>query len=112
MSPSVAPREIYYYEEEGTRPCEEWIELLSDVRGKAKILGRINRAAKGNFGDSKNLSDGVSELRIDFGPGYRVYYGIENDQIILLLGGGSKRTQDSDIEIAKKRWRKHCSKRK
>jgi putative addiction module killer protein len=58
----------------------------------------------GNFGDHKSVGSGVFELRIDYGPGFRIYFGIHNDEIILLLMGGSKRTQDSDIEKAKAHW--------
>lgn len=65
MPPANKPRDIYYYEENGERPCEEWIANLKDIKGKAKILSRIHRAGVGNFGDHKNLSDGIWELRID-----------------------------------------------
>lgn len=104
MPLTMKAREVCYYEENERRPCEDWINSLKDKKGKAKILGRISRASNGNFGDHKNLSDGVWELKIDFGPGYRVYFGIDNDQIILLLAAGTKRNQQNDIDTAKNRW--------
>lgn len=76
-----------------------------DPRAAAKIDIRIDRAESGNFGDHKFESDGVWELRIDYGPGYRVYYALDGDRIILLLVGGDKSTQASDLTKAVKFWR-------
>ena len=73
---------------------------LADNQAKARILARIDRLAVGNSGDSKHLRGGVSELRIDWGPGYRVYYAMIGKTCVLLLCGGDKRKQSSDIERA------------
>ena len=79
----------------------KWLKKLKDIKGKIAILRRIDRTKYGNFGDYKYLGDGVSELRVDFGPGYRVYFSIKNSEIIILLIGGDKSTQNSDIKKAK-----------
>jgi len=78
----------------------KWIDSLRDVRARARILVRIERLASGNPGDAKAVGEGVSELRIDYGPGYRVYYKKQGHQLIILLAGGDKRTQAKDIKIA------------
>ena len=78
----------------------EWLARLADTRTGARILTRIDRLAIGNFGDSKLLRGGVSELRIDWGPGYRVYYAMIGKTCVLLLCGGDKRKQSADIERA------------
>lgn len=70
------------------------------MRAKARIVARVARLKAGNLGDCKSLRDGVSELRIDYGPGYRVYFGVVGFQVILLLCGGDKRSQDADIDKA------------
>jgi putative addiction module killer protein len=80
----------------------KWLRSLRDVRAVARIQIRIDRLALGNAGDVKSVGSGVSELRIDYGPGYRVYFCKRRETYILLLCGGDKRTQDSDIETAKK----------
>ena len=79
---------------------DEWLTELADLRARAKIAARINRLAVGNFGDCKPLGRGLYEFRIDWGPGYRVYYAMIGKQCILLLCGGDKRKQASDIERA------------
>lgn len=102
-------REAHFYKDaKGKEPAREWLEKLRDPKGKAKVLTRINRATDGNFGDHKAVGDGVSELRIDSGPGYRLYYAVtEDDEIILLLVGGDKSSQQKDIEKAKDFWKEH-----
>lgn len=77
-----------------------WIDGLSDQAGRARILMRVDRLIHGNPGDHRHLTEGVSELRIDVGPGYRVYYAGRGEQLLLLLGGGSKATQAKDIAKA------------
>lgn len=84
-----------------TETYSQWIDALQDVKGRAKILVRIERLAAGNPGDVKPVGEGVSELRIDFGPGYRVYYKRRGKEIIILLAGGDKGSQEKDIEKAK-----------
>ena len=79
----------------------EWIGALRDVQARARIAKRIDRIALGNFGDSKPVGNGVSELRFTFGPGYRVYYTRRGDVVVILLCGGDKGSQERDIERAK-----------
>ncbi|HOG10873.1 MAG TPA: type II toxin-antitoxin system RelE/ParE family toxin [Smithella sp.] len=80
----------------------KWFESLADRRAKARIDVRIRRMSLGNFGDVKPIGEGISELRIDYGPGYRVYFTRKGNQIIVLLAGGDKSTQDKDIQVARK----------
>ena len=76
------------------------VEGLRDIEGRAKIRIRLDRVRQGNLGDHKHVENGVWELRIDYGPGYRVYYGKDGNRLVLLLIGGDKRTQRRDIETA------------
>ena len=78
----------------------KWIDGLRDVRARASILVRIERLSLGNPGDVRPVGEGVSELRIDYGPGYRVYYKKIGQTIVVLLAGGDKRTQGKDIKTA------------
>ncbi|BAQ47333.1 MULTISPECIES: type II toxin-antitoxin system RelE/ParE family toxin [Methylobacterium] len=79
-----------------------WIAGLRDERARLRINTRIRRLSLGNPGDVKTVGDGVSELRIDYGPGYRVYFTQRGSEIVILLCGGDKRTQDKDILAAKR----------
>lgn len=89
----------------GSRPFSEWFRRLKDKEAKAAILGRLDRIAEfGNFGDYRYLGDAVFELRIQTGPGYRIYFGLEQNQVVLLVLGGDKSTQSRDIAKAKKLW--------
>ncbi|MBE3117737.1 MAG: type II toxin-antitoxin system RelE/ParE family toxin [Planctomycetes bacterium] len=83
-----------------THEFAEWLDGLGDVRARARILVRIERFAAGNPGDVKAVGEGVSELRIDYGPGYRVYYKKLGNKLVILLAGGDKSTQEKDIKIA------------
>lgn len=83
-----------------TAVFERWLLNLRDLRARISIARRIDRAAQGNFGDTRVLGDGLSELRVDFGPGYRVYYMQRGSEIILLMLGGDKSTQRQDIQVA------------
>ena len=78
----------------------KWIDGLRDIRGRARVQARIERLAIGHSGDAKPVGEGVSELRIDYGPGYRVYFKKQGRTLIVLLAGGSKRTQSRDIKTA------------
>jgi putative addiction module killer protein len=78
----------------------KWLDGLRDLRARARILVKVERLALGNPGDAKLVGEGVSELRIDYGPGYRVYYTKRGQKLIILLAGGDKSTQASDIKIA------------
>jgi putative addiction module killer protein len=94
----------YFYTQTGKAPVKEWLNSFKDKLTQAILYKRIRQASLGNFGDSKSIGSGVFELRVDFGPGYRIYYGLHKDELILLLIGGSKRTQQADIEKAKTYW--------
>jgi putative addiction module killer protein len=85
----------------GKRPFEIWLKGLKEVHTKARILTRLDRLRFGNFGDCKTLQDGISELRIHYGPGIRIYYGKIGNKIVLLLSGGDKSSQNKDINKAK-----------
>lgn len=85
---------------EKTDEYRDWIDGLKDVTGRARILMRIDRLIHGNPGDHRNLTEGVSELRVDVGPGYRVYYTKRGIRLLLLLAGGNKSTQARDIARA------------
>jgi len=78
----------------------EWIDTLKDQAGRARILVRVERLIGGNPGQHRNLTDGVSELKIDFGPGYRVYYSQRGTRLLLLLVGGDKSNQSKDVQLA------------
>jgi putative addiction module killer protein len=82
----------------------EWRSLLRDTKARIAVDRRVNRIELGNFGDHRFCRDGIWELRIDVGPGYRVYYAIAGTQVVLLLCGGDKQTQDSDINKACEYW--------
>ena len=78
----------------------KWIDNLRDIKARARILVRIERLAAGNPGDVKAVGEGVSELRITYGPGYRVYFKQQGQELIILLAGGDKSTQSKDIGVA------------
>jgi putative addiction module killer protein len=90
----------HYVNRAGKDVFDQWLTRLGDARAQAKIAVRINRLATGNFGDCKSLRQGLSELRIDWGPGYRVYYAMIGKEFALLLCGGDKRRQPADIARA------------
>ena len=94
----------HYVTLSGKDVFDDWLTRLGDARAQARIAVRINRLAAGNFGDCKRLREGVFELRIDWGPGYRVYYAVLGRACILLLCGGDKRSQSADIERAIEYW--------
>ncbi|BAY88476.1 MULTISPECIES: type II toxin-antitoxin system RelE/ParE family toxin [unclassified Tolypothrix] len=101
----VQPREIRrYIAPDGKIPFTDWLESLRDRRAKAKIKERLKRVGLGNLGDYKSVGSGVFELRIDYGPGYRVYFGQIGSTIVLLLLGGDKSTQEQDIQKAQEYW--------
>ncbi len=83
-----------------TEGYAKWLDSLRDARARARVLVRIERLAAGNPGDVRPVGEGVSELRIDYGPGYRVYYKKQGRRIVVLLAGGDKRTQSDDVKTA------------
>jgi putative addiction module killer protein len=95
---------LHYVTESNQDPYQEWLDGLRDRTARVVIQRRVDRLALGNFGDHKACRDGVWELRVDFGPGYRIYYSQSAKEIVLLLCGGSKRTQTSDVDQAINNW--------
>ncbi|NOT62807.1 MAG: type II toxin-antitoxin system RelE/ParE family toxin [Acidobacteria bacterium] len=99
------PKETIFYETvDGVRPFEEWADGLRDRQALARIEKRLIRLSAGNPGDYKSVGAGVYELRIDHGPGYRLYFSFSGQQIVLLLCGGVKATQAADITAAHDYW--------
>ena len=99
----ATPKELrIYITEEGREPFSEWLASLHDAKARAKIRVRLDRVSLGNLGDWDGVGEGVQELRIDYGPGYRVYFGQEGPTIVLLLCGGDKSTQVKGIDTAKR----------
>jgi putative addiction module killer protein len=94
----------HYLAIDGKDLFADWLKQLRDTTAKVQIVKRINRIELGNFGDHRFCRDGVSELRLDVGTGYRIYYAIAGQEIVLLLCGGDKRTQDADIDRAVANW--------
>ena len=91
---------LEYTTEHGENPFHNWLNSLKDRSARARIRVRLNRIRLGNFGDCKPVGKGVNELRVNYGPGYRVYYGKSKTTVILLLTGGSKKSQSKDIQLA------------
>jgi len=90
-----------YLTSNGKSPFNEWLLGLRDIRARARVRTRLDRASLGNLGDFSPVGDGVFELRIFYGPGYRVYYSLERNNVMLLFTGGTKDTQHRDIQTAK-----------
>ncbi len=95
----------YYETENGEKPFQKWLDGLKDTASRAKVHIRIDRARLGNFGDTRAVGEGVHELKINYGPGYRIYYAIDGKQLLLLLLGGDKSNQSKDINQAKAYWK-------
>ena len=91
---------VHYLTDAGKDVFQSWLDALPDLKGRVAVLRRIDRLALGHLGDQKYLRDGVRELRIDFGPGYRIYFAMEARSLVLLLCGGSKKDQSADIDRA------------
>jgi putative addiction module killer protein len=94
----------YYLTEAGDKPFKEWLDNLKDIVARQKIRVRLDRVRLGNLGRNRSVGEGVYELKIDYGPGYRVYYGLENKTMVLLLLGGDKASQKKDIIQARNHW--------
>ena len=104
----VKERELReYVTETGRNPFHKWLHSLADRQARARIRTRLNRVRLGNLGDCKPVGEGVFEFVMDFGPGYRVYMGQDGDVLVILLCGGDKRTQPSDIVTAKNYWQSY-----
>lgn len=96
-----------YQRQNGAVPFRDWLGSLRDLQAVARIRARLTRIRAGNFGQARALGGGVSELKVDHGPGYRVYYAMSGKTVVLLLIGGDKSTQKRDIETAKDYWREY-----
>lgn len=104
----VQPRELQIYRDPNDQePFTEWLKSLQDRTTRKRIQARLDRIESGNLGDYRSVGGGVSELRFQFGPGYRIYFGEVNNVIILLLCGGDKSSQNRDIERAKVYWQEY-----
>lgn len=97
-----------YVDRRGDSPFRDWLDSL-DTPVRARIQARILRVESGNLGDHKSIGTGVIELRLDFGPGYRVYFGRDGDTLILLLMGGDKTSQRRDIKKAQELWSEYLN---
>lgn len=105
---NVPPRTIDFYQiPNGHEPFTRWFFSLRDTNIRRRIQARLIAIETGNLGDRKPVSEGVWELRLDFGPGYRVYYGEVDNTVVLILCGGDKSSQKRDIERAKNYWREY-----
>lgn len=102
------PREVEVYQTpNGREPFTEWLESVRDLKTRRRIQARLNSLKIGNFGDFQSVGDGIFELRLHFGAGYRIYYSEIRNTIVLLLCGGSKSGQARDINRAKTYWRQY-----
>jgi putative addiction module killer protein len=95
---------LEYVDGDGKNIFHKWLRTLKDKAVRARIRVRLNRVRLGNFGDCKSIGGGVSELRVDYGPGYRIYFGRDGIKVVILLCGGSKKSQSKDIMLAKQFW--------
>ena len=110
---NVRPRTINFYETlNGHKPFTRWFLSIRDERSRERIQACLTSVRAGNFGDRNFVGDGVWELRLDFGPGYRIYYGEVDHTIVLLLCGGDKSSQRRDIERAKNYWKEYRERNK
>jgi len=104
------PRKLVLYQtKEGSCPWQEWFDGLKDRKIRASVDARLLRIQRGNFGDCKSVGGAVMELRVHLGPGYRVYFAKDGDTIVVLLCGGTKRTQTRDIKQALAYWEEYRS---
>lgn len=99
----MANRRVVEYLREGSSPFGAWFSGLN-APAAAKVATALYRLEQGNFSNVKAVGKGVSEYKMDFGPGYRIYFGQEGGELVILLGGGSKKTQEKDIKIAQMLW--------
>ena len=110
MTDATTPKRVIVYANDNAKePFTEWIYGLRDVMGRKRILARVSRLQQGNYGDCEPVGDGVSELRMFFGSGYRVYFGEHGNDIVVLLYGGDKGSQNKDIQQAKAYWKEYSS---
>ena len=101
-----------YQDENGKEPFIEWMESIKDVKTRDRIFTRLDRLEVGNPGDHRPVGSGVLELRLQFGPGYRIYYGEDGEMLVILLMGGDKTTQSKDIKKALSYWKNYKEEKK
>jgi putative addiction module killer protein len=104
-------RILEYIDPSGTSPYRDWFDSLN-AQAAARVTVAVTRIELGNLSNAKGVGAGVHEFRIDFGPGYRVYFGRDGDRLIILLAGGTKSRQQKDIEAAQKRWADYKKRKK
>jgi putative addiction module killer protein len=110
MAKEAKPKNVIVYADEGGKePFTDWLYGLRDIMGRKRILARVARLAQGNYGDCEPVGEGVSELRMFFGPGYRVYFGEDEHNVVVLLCGGEKGSQGQDIREAQAFWKEYLS---
>lgn len=102
---------VEYLEPGGSSPFAKWFDRL-DAVASAKVVTALYRMEQGNLSNVKPVGQGVAEYRIDFGPGYRIYLGQDGDVVVILLGGGTKKGQNADIQLAQQRWRDYKTRKK
>lgn len=102
---------VEYEQDNGHCPFAEWVDTLNE-KAAAKVLTAVERMRQGNLGDHKSVGQGVTERRIDFGPGYRIYFGRDGDKLIILVGGGTKSRQGRDIKNAQQMWAEYKATKK
>jgi putative addiction module killer protein len=100
-----------YIDDNGNSPFARWFDNL-DPQAAAKVATALLRMEQGNFSNAKGVGVGVSEYKIDYGPGYRVYFGRDGEKLVILLGGGTKKRQQKDIETAKALWQDYKKRKK
>lgn len=100
---------IVYTDKAGKELFTKWLDSLQDASTRRRIIARLRRLEQGNYGDCKHLNDGIFELRLFFGPGYRIYFGEDGDTLVVLLCGGDKGNQDKDIQTAISYWKEYNS---
>lgn len=108
MARLARPKQVIVFaDDKGKEPFTEWLYGLKDSLNRQRIISRIRRLEQGNFGDCEPVGEGVSELRLFFGAGYRIYFGEDAENIVVLLNGGDKKSQKKDIKQAKAYWREY-----
>ena len=102
---------VEYEREDGTHPFSKWFASLN-VQAALKIRTAVARIENGNYSNVKAVGQGVSDCKLDFGPGYRIYFGKDGDKLVILLGGGTKKRQSRDIETAQTHWKAYKTRKR
>lgn len=111
MSSIVKVHVLDYQRKDGKRPFYDWLYGLN-LNARAKAQNAVARMRKGGFSNAKSVGRGVYEYRINFGPGYRIYFGRDGEKVVILLGGGTKKRQARDIETAKEMWKEYKTRKR